>query len=145
MLPAHYYGSLLSEPHIAPATFFVFFIWINWSLVWKMLMANDARKNWILAYLLQFCSFHFLDRYTAMSESLVRGEEKRFSFCLLQHKRWQNPRWTEPWGGINYTRSQTWNVILSLYKRLPCNSKTNLKTDWIRKLAQFIFFHLDSQ
>lgn len=52
-----------------------------------MLMANDARKTWILAYLLQFCSFHFLDRSTAMSESLVGGEEKSFSFGLPQHKR----------------------------------------------------------
>lgn len=54
MLPVHYYWGLLSDPHIACYLFFVFFICINWSLVWKMLITNGARKNWNFAYLLQF-------------------------------------------------------------------------------------------
>lgn len=32
----------------------VFFIWINWSPVWKMFMTNGAGKSWTAAYLLQF-------------------------------------------------------------------------------------------
>lgn len=44
---------LLSDPHIG-CCLCVFFIWINWSPVWKILLTNGAGRSWTAAYLLQF-------------------------------------------------------------------------------------------
>lgn len=44
---------LLSDPRIG-CCLCVFFIWINWSPVWKILLTNGAGRSWTAAYLLQF-------------------------------------------------------------------------------------------
>lgn len=58
-LQPHYCWGPLSGSHIC-RSLFVVFICINWSLLWKMLMINDARRNWSRAYLHEFSAFWLL-------------------------------------------------------------------------------------
>lgn len=145
MLPAHYYGGLLSEPHIARDVFCV--LYLN-KLVTGLKNVDgkwcEEKLDFGLSASILLFPFSW-PQHCHVWEFSRRGR-KEFQLLLAAAQKMKEVHvGLNPEAGINYTRSQTWNIILSLYKRLPRNNKTNLETDWIRKLAQFIFFHLDSQ
>lgn len=79
MLPAHYYWGLLSEPHISCSLFCVLYLH---KLVTGL---RNADHKWCeekldLCLSASICSFHFLYRSAATSETLVGGktwEEKK--------------------------------------------------------------------
>lgn len=76
---------LLSGPHIG-CCLCVFFIWINWSLVWKILLTNGAGRSWTAAYLLQFVRFIFSQPQPCDDFTLRKKEKSfiEFQFVLQQ-------------------------------------------------------------
>lgn len=83
MLPAYYYGGLLSEPHIS--CYFFCILYLHKLVTGLKNVAHKwCEEKLELCLSAPICSFHFLYRNTAISGTLVRGktQKKSFNFCL---------------------------------------------------------------
>lgn len=98
---------LLSEPLIG-CCLSVFFIWINWSPVWKMFMANGARRSWTAAYLPQFVRSVFSQPQSREDFPQRKKKKKiRVVSTRLSADRWL---WSRTLSGANHASPAAWNT-----------------------------------